>query len=702
MKKFTRYLVGGYVLRDIENQMSAIEEIEKFIESEIPVCFLKGYAGTGKTTLVEEIIIKFKDYFNEIELLASTGTAARNLEVKTKRDTLTIHKYLYKNMRVDVKDTGIFQSQFSSNEDNLHENILYIIDEASMIGNTPLSKKQEKEKHIVFSQEKLLEDIINILLKSKPENKIIFVGDPCQLPAIRENKQESPALSKEYFKKNFNIETCEVFLKKIHRQKVSNAIVENSMILRESIDENINPKDFKLIYKKNEVERISEKKFYEMYLEKKDELLLIVKTNIKALYMSNKIRKMQNLENILSTNEKLLVVKNDYITGLMNGDFVEVMEVNRNNIVTSEKIIIGEKSIELRLLKAKINIKNIKDKDDRNINIGILLNYLNDYEYPESSNIIESAITKISSLSNSTKDVNKFLNILLERILRRKLFKKDDENYKKFRKKILEKYEGIPFIEFDIFRFMKRISLNKTSINESLSDKILDFYNKEVVAKVDKDNVFYKALRVRYGYAITCYKAQGKESNNVFINDFALRDHKDMRWLYTAITRAKERIYVIKEMTLNKELRSYYENGYIIENIELKRLVGIDGNEEVNNENKSYLNLNKNVAISPNKFTNKWLKNLLRKLEAIELESLEHVLEIFKDFNISIIEEEKISSKEGIYSIFETYTETFSGNYTKEKIKFYFKSIKSIEHSYNNKIPHCIIKCNQAKNKNAS
>ena len=63
-----------------------------------------------------------------------------------------------------------------------------------------------------------------------------------------------------------------------------------------------------------------------------------------------------------------------------------------------------------------------------------------------------------------------------------------------------------------------------------------------------KNNPFFNALQVKFSYAITCHKSQGGQWKTIFVEQPYLpeginRDY--IRWLYTAVTRAKEKLYLI-------------------------------------------------------------------------------------------------------------------------------------------------------------
>jgi exodeoxyribonuclease-5 len=63
-----------------------------------------------------------------------------------------------------------------------------------------------------------------------------------------------------------------------------------------------------------------------------------------------------------------------------------------------------------------------------------------------------------------------------------------------------------------------------------------------------KNNRYFNALQVKFSYAITCHKSQGGQWHTVFVEQPYLPEGIDkeyLRWLYTAVTRARERLYLI-------------------------------------------------------------------------------------------------------------------------------------------------------------
>ncbi len=63
-----------------------------------------------------------------------------------------------------------------------------------------------------------------------------------------------------------------------------------------------------------------------------------------------------------------------------------------------------------------------------------------------------------------------------------------------------------------------------------------------------REDKYFNALQIKYAYAVTCHKAQGGQWNCVFIDNSFFRDDistDDLKWLYTALTRAVEKVYFV-------------------------------------------------------------------------------------------------------------------------------------------------------------
>ena len=226
------------ILKD--GQQRAFELLQDFIRNKDKKVFiLKGYAGTGKTTMMKVLIEELKRRNLHFSLLASTGRAAKILSNTTGQQAATVHGTIYKyndlNQNLEeliqqreakgVDSSGQLLLNFELNpvsHTNRTEEWYYIVDEASMISD----KEDATAVQASFGSGRLLKD----LLDYDSKGKFLFVGDACQLPPI--SQKVSPALSLQYFRDVFSILASEVELTEIVRQDKGNDIVLSSQKIR--------------------------------------------------------------------------------------------------------------------------------------------------------------------------------------------------------------------------------------------------------------------------------------------------------------------------------------------------------------------------------------------------------------------------------------------------------------------------------------
>jgi len=182
-------------------QKEVLKMIEKFLSSDAHIFLLKGYAGTGKTTILEGIAKYCKAINIKPDLMAPTGRASRVITEKTDIEANTIHRTIYSWEHIEEKgkkenkekkhgDDLSYRFHFlikNNNEPNNNRNV-FLIDEASMISN-----KFNADKYFIFGTGHLLADLLTYYGNPKHhKRKIIFVGDPAQLPPV--GSPNSPAL----------------------------------------------------------------------------------------------------------------------------------------------------------------------------------------------------------------------------------------------------------------------------------------------------------------------------------------------------------------------------------------------------------------------------------------------------------------------------------------------------------------------------
>lgn len=324
-------------------QEKAFVALCNFIENKLGKVFiLKGYAGTGKTTLMSGLIKKLSEDKIPYSLLASTGRAAKILSDKTKASANTIHShiYIFKDLNEDlekmselqhnlaVDDKGQVTLLFDLNPICSETEKIYIIDEASMVSD-------EVDKNISFAKFGT-GDLLADILSYDSKGKYIFVGDPCQLPPI--NQINSPALSSSHFYAKFNSQPSEFEMTDIVRQSNTNGIIKASFKLRHLFHTNplvkfadLPVRGYSNIFIENShagmlnhyIEKIKEKGFKHS--------TLICQTNKHCSDLNKIIRSsLQTNRERICEGDLLMVTQNNYLSNLVNGDQVIVLKIGRN------------------------------------------------------------------------------------------------------------------------------------------------------------------------------------------------------------------------------------------------------------------------------------------------------------------------------------------------------------------------------------
>lgn len=180
-------------------------------------CFiLKGYAGTGKTTIISALVNSLPKIQKRAVLLAPTGRAAKVMSAYSGRKALTIHKKIYRK-----KNAMSLQMDFDLAE-NLHEDTLFIVDEASMITSEGFS---------IYS-DGLLADLISYV-QSGNNCSLMLVGDTAQLPPV--GLDYSPALDINYINATYGLHIFTYELTDVVRQDKGSGILFNATKIRNEI-----------------------------------------------------------------------------------------------------------------------------------------------------------------------------------------------------------------------------------------------------------------------------------------------------------------------------------------------------------------------------------------------------------------------------------------------------------------------------------
>ncbi len=444
-------------------QNCVLQQLSEFIFSKETnaLYVLKGYAGTGKTTIVGTIVTNLWKAKKSAVLMAPTGRAAKVISNYSEKEAFTIHKKIY--FPKKEKNGGVtFVLQ-----PNKHKNTIFIVDEASMIPDTPGESK-------LFENGSLLDDLMQYVY-SGHQCKLLLIGDTAQLPPVKLNL--SPALNEDNLSLNYNKLVTKMELDEVVRQEQNSGILVNATVLREALS-NANHNSFKFdLTNFSDVIRLQDGQeimdaINDAYSNSgKEETAIIVRSNKRANLYNQQIRnRILFNENELTSGDYLMVVKNNYFwikptteAGFIaNGDIIEVLEIF--NIVE----LYGFRF-------AEVKVRMVDYPRMRPFETVLLLNTI-DAETP----------------SLSYDDSNRLYQEVM------KDFENETSNYRKFLKV--------------------------------------------------KGNKHFNALQVKFSYAITCHKSQGGQWQTVFVEQPYLPNGIDteyLRWLYTAITRAKEALYLI-------------------------------------------------------------------------------------------------------------------------------------------------------------
>lgn len=440
-----------------EGQEELLHLLTQFIlsKNERKAFVLRGYAGTGKTSIMAAVVKALGELKQPVVLLAPTGRAAKVLSRYANKPAYTIHKYIY---RQDKLGTDSF-----SLSDNLHKHTLFIIDEASMI-----SGQQESP---TFGTGVLLKDLIKYVYAGEGCS-MLLLGDDAQLPPV--GSDLSPALDVNYLL-GFALDITSYTLTQVARQALDSGILSNATAIREKI-EDLGNKAFEYQYTSDvqafeggDFVELLEQSYREVGLE---ETIILTRTNRRTTLYNQGIRaRILWKEDAISSGDRLMITKNNYfwtkdyegIPFLANGDMMEIVRLR------NQREMYGFQFVDASLRSL-------------------------DYDWEI------DVVLWLDTLTTDSPEAN--------HLLHRQLFDRISEDYPELqhsRKKLVEKIYESPY---------------------------------------------YNALQIRFAYAVTCHKAQGGQWKHVFIDPSNIppeeRDRNYYRWLYTAITRATEQIYLLK------------------------------------------------------------------------------------------------------------------------------------------------------------
>ena len=310
-----------------DDQKSALNKIESFLSSDANCFLLKGYAGTGKTFLMEGLVKYLDEIGRSVVLMAPTGRAAMVIGNKTKRDATTIHKGIYDFDEL-VDDASTFRFHYKLNLNTNNTDTVYIIDESSMLADV-----FSDDEFFVFGTGFLLQDLFSFVdFNYRPNSKIIFIGDNAQLPPVGMNF--SPALDKDYLSSKYQLKVDEFELKEVKRQGQESGILLTATMLRNSLEsDQFNRFE---INNSNDITKLKNEEFEASYFKAVNNA---VSENTIVITHSNKQAQEYNFairerffpgQPEIQSGDVLINTKNNYSTAveIYNGQFIKVISAS--------------------------------------------------------------------------------------------------------------------------------------------------------------------------------------------------------------------------------------------------------------------------------------------------------------------------------------------------------------------------------------
>lgn len=420
---------------------------------------LRGYAGTGKTSLVGALVKALAQLQSKVVLLAPTGRAAKVFARYAGHPAYTIHRRIYRQKSYSPDMEGFLVGE------NLAKHTLFIVDEASMIANS-------SGEGTVYGTGRLLDDLVEYVYSGE-HCRLILLGDTAQLPPV--GQERSPALDASVLK-GYGLNVWEYELREVARQAAESGILSNATRLREEMEQVPLPMPRLQVKGFPDVEALSGEYLVERISDSYDrvgldETIVITRSNKRANIFNQGIRnQILYREEELTAGDLLLVAKNNYFWGkeykeldfIANGDVARVVRVVRRTELYG-------------------------------FHFADVLLYFPDREVEMDARIL------LDTLSSDSPSLTR------------------------------EQQEAL--------------------FTQVMAD-YYDLTTRREKFKHLKADPWFNALQVKYAYGVTCHKAQGGQWKHVYIDMGYIQQGAALsldfyRWLYTAFTRATEKVWLV-------------------------------------------------------------------------------------------------------------------------------------------------------------
>lgn len=473
------------------NQLTALAAFQEFLKNPgQPVFLLRGYAGTGKTFLLRKLLA---DLLRPAVLLAPTGRAARVMTQQSGRAASTIHRGIYDFEKLKRLQAGkptedakkSFKYFFDLHVNKAPAGTVFVVDEASMV-----SDAFSESEFFRLGSGQLLSDLLRYV-QPTPANgyKILFVGDRAQLPPVGD--KDSWALDKPSLQARLgNAEVQEVELTDVVRQQAHSGILANATAVRECL---------------------RRQNFAHLRLQRGPDVCDVAPGEVLPTYLKAGGGPQS------APDEAVIITYSNNLAREYNQLVRAYFFPGQSAVCVGDRLIITQ--------------NNYLDKD----------NPLHNGEFAE---VLE--VGEVYRRSVRIFVQGEAVRVpLLWRPVRLRLTRPDGSTHEASR------------LLLDDFLLSRQASLLPEQTKALYVDTIQRWRAKtghderhEEFGAFLKQDIHFHAVRAKYGYATTCHKAQGGTWRTAFV-DFAghggqVHAHY-FRWVYTALTRASQQLYLLNE-----------------------------------------------------------------------------------------------------------------------------------------------------------
>lgn len=475
------------------DQQSCLTALDGFLSDDTQRVFLlKGYAGTGKTFLAGGLTEFLLTQGRMFSLSAPTGRAAKVIAKKTGQSARTIHSliYDYSDMPEQIEDgddesaTFKMVAKIRHNDDPI--DAIAIVDEASLVSNV-----YSESEFFRSGSGHLLQDLIAHMGSTHSGNarKIIFIGDPAQLPPV--GMSTSPALDADYLRERFGLDASSYELTEIVRQKAGSAVICNVMPLRDGI--------------------VSDR-FSSLSFSFDDDVIRLPKDSVTPLYMKiREVRGPQAPVVVTHSNTEATkfncAIRTVLFPGIATVAAGDSVIVAANGFCGPHYVANGE-ILRIETVETAVERRSVQ-----------LLQKVGNSNISEPINVALNFRDVMVALPQSDGD-----DLILKVKILDDFLHGDDAGLSSTQQRAL-------YVDF--LRRHKHIDRKNERDEFQLALSSDPYFN---------------ALRLRFGYAVTCHKAQGGEWSHVIVSCATRRNPRSsdyFRWLYTAMTRTSSKLYLV-------------------------------------------------------------------------------------------------------------------------------------------------------------